>query len=61
APEHNPDEFLNNDVKQAVARRTAAKSKDALKTNLRSYMRSLQRQSTKVRSFFKTPSTTYAA
>ena len=61
APEHNPDEFLNNDVKQSMARRPAAKSKDALKTSLRSYMRGLQRQSYKVQSFFNTPSTRYAA
>ena len=61
APEHNPDEFLNNDVKQSMARRPAAKSKDALKASLRSYMRGLQRQSYKVQSFFNTPSTRYAA
>ena len=57
APEHNPDEFLNKDVKQSMAKRPAAKSKDALKTTLRSSMRGLQRQPTKVRSFFKSPST----
>ena len=61
APEHNPDEFLNNDVKQTIARRPAAKSKDALKVSLRSYMRGLQRKPNKVHSFFKTPSTSYAA
>lgn len=61
APEHNPDEFLNNDVKQSMARRPAAKSKDALKATLRAYMRGLQRQPTKVRSFFTAPSTSYAA
>ena len=26
APEHNPDEFLNNDVKQAMARRPVPRS-----------------------------------
>jgi transposase len=61
APEHNPDEFLNNDVKQSMARRPAAKSKDALKSSLRSYMRGLQRRPYKVQSFFNTPSTRYAA
>ena len=61
APEHNPDEFLNNDVKQTIARRPVAKSKDALQASLRSYMRGLQRQPNKVQSFFKTPSTRYAA
>ena len=61
APEHNPDEFLNNDVKQSMARRPAAKSKDGLKSSLRSYMRGLQRRPYKVQSFFNTPSTRYAA
>ena len=61
APEHNPDEFLNNDVKQTIGRRPAAKSKDALQASLRAYMRGLQRQPNKVQSFFRTPSTCYAA
>src|SRR6185312_4782323 len=41
APEHNPDEFLNNDLKQAMARRQAPKNKAELKKGLTSYMRSL--------------------
>jgi transposase len=61
APEHNPDEFLNNDVKQTIARRPAAKSKDALQASLRAYMRGLQRQPSKVQSYFRTPSTRYTA
>src|SRR5919205_2835400 len=31
APEHNPDEFLNNDLKQAMARRRTPRDKVALK------------------------------
>src|SRR5689334_23884378 len=42
APEHNPDEFLNNDLKQAMARRRTPRDKVALKSSLTSYMRSLQ-------------------
>lgn len=61
APEHNPDEFLNNDVKQEMARRRIPKSKAALKSGLRSYMRSLQRRPAKVRAFFLATSTQYAA
>lgn len=61
APEHNPDEFLNNDVKQGMARWPAAKSRDEVKTSLRHYMRDLQRKPDKVCSFFQTPSTLYAA
>jgi len=61
APEHNPDEFLNNDLKQAMARRRTPRDKAALKSSLTSYMRSLQRCPAKVRAFFQVPSVRYAA
>ena len=61
APEHNPEEFLNNDLKQTLARRRTPKTKAALKSGLTSYMRSLQRQPAKVRAFFQAPSVRYAA
>ena len=61
APEHNPDEFLNNDLKQAMARRRTPRDKAALKSNLTSYMRSLQRCPAKVRAFFQAPTVRYAA
>ena len=61
APEHNPDEFLNNDLKQAMARRRTPRDKVALKSGLTSYMRSLQRCPAKVRAFFQAPSVRYAA
>src|SRR4051794_12326892 len=61
APEHNSDEFLNNDLKQAMARRRTPPDKVALKSSLTSYMRSLQRCPAKVRAFFQAPSVRYAA
>ena len=61
APEHNPDEFLNNDVKQAMGRRPVARDRRGLKSGLSSYMRSLQRRPAKVRAFFHAPSVRYAA
>jgi hypothetical protein len=61
APEHNPDEFLNNDLKQAMARHRTPRDKVALKSSLTSYMRSLQRCPAKVRAFFQAPSVRYAA
>jgi transposase len=61
APEHNPDEFLNNDLKQAMARRRTPKDKAALKSGLTSYMRSLQRCPARVRAFFHAPTLRYAA
>jgi transposase len=61
APEHNPDEFLNNDLKQAMARHRTLPHKAALKSDLTSYMRSLQRCPAKVRTFFQAPTVRYAA
>ena len=61
APEHNPDEFLNNDVKQAMARRRVPRDQASLKSNLRSYLHSLQRRPNKVRAFFMAPTVRYAA
>jgi transposase len=61
APEHNPDEFLNNDVKQAMARRRVPRDKAALKAGLTSYMRGLQHRPAKLRAFFHAPTVRYAA
>ena len=61
APEHNHDEFLNNDLKQAMARHRTPRDKVALKSSLTSYMRGLQRCPAKVRTFFQAPTVRYAA
>ena len=61
APEHNPDEFVNNDVKQAMARRRAPKDKAELKKGLTSCMRGLQKRPAKIRAFFQAPTVRYAA
>jgi transposase len=61
APEHNPDEFLHSDLKRSLGRRPAAKDKAVLESRLRSYLRRLQRQPARVRAFFQTPTTLYAA
>jgi hypothetical protein len=59
--EHNPDEFLNDDVKQAMARRAVPSDKAAMKAGLTSYMRGLQRRSAKVRAFSQAATVRYAA
>jgi transposase len=61
APEHNPDEFLHNDLKQSLGRRPAARDRAGLESRLRGYLRRLQRQPVRVRAFFQTPTTLYAA
>ena len=61
APEHNPDELLNGDVKRHLAKRPAARARDQLEASLRSHMRRLQRRPERVRAFFRAPTTAYAA
>lgn len=61
APDRNPDEFLNNDLKQAIARQRTPKDKAGLKSGLRTYMRSLQKRPAKIKAFFQAPSVRYAA
>lgn len=61
APERNPDEYLNNDVKQGLGRRRTPMDKATMKAGLRSHMRGLQRRPDKVRAFFQAPDARYAA
>jgi hypothetical protein len=60
APEHNPDAFLNNNLKQAMARQRTPRDKAALKSGVTSYRRSLQRRPARLRSFFQPPTVRYA-
>lgn len=50
APERNPDEYVNNDVKQALGRRSTPTDKVTMEADLKSHMRGLQRGPDKVRS-----------
>jgi transposase len=61
APDRNPDEFLNNDLKQAMARRRTPRDKAGLKSGLTSYMHGLQKRPAKIKAFFEAPSVRYAA
>jgi hypothetical protein len=61
APEHNPDEFLHDDLKQRLGRQVAAKDRAGLKSSLRRHLRRLQREPARVRAFFQAPTTRYAA
>ncbi len=61
SPELNPDEYLNNDVKSnAVGRRRPA-TKDEMKRNISSYLRSTQKQPAIVKSYFRAKPVRYAA
>ena len=61
APEINPDEYLNQDVKtNGVGKRRAA-NVDELLANTRRHLRSTQRRPDRVRSFFQAPPVQYAS
>jgi transposase len=61
APELNPDEYLNGDLKLAVAARVPARSQPELMKAARSHLRRLQRRPARVRRFFHHPRISYAA
>jgi transposase len=61
APELNPNEYLNGDLKLGVAARVPAPTKPTLTTAARSHLRTLQRRPARVRRFFEHPRISYAA
>src|SRR4030042_1034535 len=52
SPEHNPDEYMNQDVKAHLREKPMPHSERELKSGLRSYMRRLQWKTDKVAHFF---------
>jgi len=61
APEYNPDEYLNGDLKQKIRSGIPARSQDDLAKKTRSFMKTLQKRSHHVKSYFKHPVVNYAA
>jgi len=61
APDLNPDEYLNGDLKLSVARRAPARDRAALLRTATSRLRSLQRRPDRVKKFFHHPRVRYAA
>jgi len=61
APEHNPDEYLNNDVKQEMKNMPRPNSQEELVHTTTSVMRSLQRRPDRVKSYFRHKDVRYAA
>jgi transposase len=61
APEHNPDEYLNNDVKQKLRQKLQPGTKDELIANTRTVMRAIQRSPARVRGYFRPDPVKYAA
>lgn len=60
APEYNPDEFLNSNMKRDIGNRPMPHSENDIVKNVRSYMKSLQLKPDKVLSFFNAPTVRYA-
>jgi len=61
APEYNPDEFLNSDLKRNVGNRPMPRSKSDIVKNVRSHLKVLQLNQHKVIAFFYAPSVRYAS
>lgn len=61
APEHNPDEYLNNDLKQALKNRPRPKDRAELVSGASSVLRSIQKRPDRVRSYFNAKHVRYAA
>ena len=61
APEHNPDEYLNNDLKQKLRQQPQPATQDALVTNTRAVLRAIQRSPRRIQAYFTPPAVRYAA
>ncbi len=61
APDHNPDEYLNNDLKQKLRQQPQPVSKDALTRSTRAVLRAIQRSPARIKAYFKPQPVRYAA
>ncbi len=61
APDHNPDEYLNNDLKQKLRQQPQPGSKGELIRNARFVLRAIQRSPERVRAYFTPSPVRYAA
>lgn len=61
APEYNPDEFLNNDVKSNAVGRRRAHNQNELIADVRGYLKSTQRHPEIVQRYFHAPTVQYAS
>jgi transposase len=61
APEHNPDELLNNTLKSKLKNTTRAQDATTLANTVSTILKSLQNTPELIRSFFQTETTKYAS
>jgi len=60
SPEHNPDEYMNQDVKAHMRKKPAPRSDRELRKGLRSYLKHLQWKTDKAARFFEHENVNYA-
>jgi transposase len=61
APEHNPDEYLNGELKQKLRQQPQPDGEDELVRNVRPVLRAIQRSPERVRAYFTPEPVRYAA
>lgn len=61
APDHNPDEYLNNELKQKLRQQPQPSSKDQLLKNTRAVLHAIQRSPRRIQAYFKPQPVRYAA
>lgn len=61
APDMNPDEYLNGDLKQGIRASSPARNQKQLEKKVLGHMRKLQALPSRIRSYFSHPSIQYAA
>jgi transposase len=61
APDHNPSEYLNNDLKQQLRQQPQPDTKEELVERTRSVLRVIQRSPERVRAYFRPEPVRYAA
>jgi transposase len=61
APDHNPDEYLNNDLKRKLRQRPPPGARDELIKSARAVLRTIQRSPERVRAYFTPEPVRYAA
>ena len=61
SPELNPDEYLNNDLKQGVHSKTLFRNINSLRNSVISHMKMLQKTPKRVMNYFKHLNIVYAA
>jgi len=61
SPQHNPDEYLNGNLKREMAKKGYSKTVDELESKARGTMKKFQQNQSHVKSFFRAKLVSYAA